>query len=431
MASATWLARFVIQLGPLAVTVFDVLLALAVAAFFYVVSLGTPTDAAPVNRAVLRLTGAYLLYQLVIVIPVAVAWYGIVPTEAFRSVLPRLALALIPFFYYVGLRYMKPERLVLLVNLAALGLLLYALYRYAFIGPQGSLEAGEFRLRTLWGGASLLFGWLAVVGLILQTKPLYAYCMGLAGLLGIVVVNHRSGYVALGLAALSYVILSRGVSRRLVAFAAAALIGGILLTAASPLVKESVTYSLTTMFNAHADKNSMDRVERSALAWDFVKEYPLGDYTWNQEYYLVDLGHDAFGPHNWVINALDTQGWVSAGLLFALVACVLAAGWAARRDKIGLSVTVYLVFYLAFCLFNRNFESLENISMFAIAVALVLDANRRREAAQRLDESKSGTGVREVREAAPADSIATGCGGRRQVPEDAMVGGLQRFDTRA
>ena len=397
MASASWLTRFVIPLGPLAISVFDILFALSVAAFFYTVSLGTATDAAPVNRAVLRLTGAYLLYQLVIVIPVAVGWYGIGPTEAYRSLLPRLALALIPFFYYVGLRYVKPEHLVFLVNLAALGLLLYALYRYAFIGPQGSLEAGEFRLRTLWGGASLLFGWLAVGGLILQTRPLYAYCMGLAGLLGIVVVNHRSGYVALGFAVVSYIILSRGVSKRLIAIAVAAIIGGVLLAAASPVVRDSAAYSLTTMFNARADKNTMDRVERSTLAWDFVKEYPLGDYTWNQEYYLADLGDDAFGPHNWVINALDTQGWVSAGLLFALVACVMVAGWVARRDRIGLSMTVYLVFYLAFCLFNRNFESLENISMFAIAVALVLDANRRRQGTQGPDEAESGAAVSEAR----------------------------------
>ena len=39
-------------------------------------------------------------------------------------------------------------------------------------------------------------------------------------------------------------------------------------------------------------------------------------------------------------------------------------------------MTVYLVFYLSFCLFNANFETLENISLFAIAVALVLHANR-------------------------------------------------------
>jgi hypothetical protein len=131
------------------------------------------------------------------------------------------------------------------------------------------------------------------------------------------------------------------------------------------------------MFNAHADVTAQDRVERSALAWDYVQVHPLGDYVWNQEYYLVNLGAGAFGPHNWVIWALDTQGWVSAGLLVALVADIMAAGWTVRRhSRLGLAMSVYLVFYLAFCLFNTSFESLENISLFAIAVALVLYANR-------------------------------------------------------
>ena len=376
MAEASWLTNLVIPLGPVAVNAFDILLALSAAAFVYAVALNTPTDASAVNRAVLRLTGVYLLYQLVIVIPVAVIWHGVGPTEAYRLIGARLALVLIPFFYYVGMRYVRPERLIFFVNAAALALLLYALYRFVFIGPQGAWENGEFRLRVLWGGSTLLFGWLAITGLVLQSRPLYTYSMGLAGLLGIVIVNHRSGYLALLFAMVSYVILSRRISRRLVAVAAAALMGGILLAAASPVIRESATYSLTTMLNARADATAEDRVERSALAWDYVRVHPLGDYVWNREYYLVTLAFP-FPPHNWVIYALNTQGWVSAGLLLALVASIMAAGWTVRgRSRLGLAMTVYLVFYLTFCLFNTNFESVENIGLFTMAAALVLHANR-------------------------------------------------------
>jgi hypothetical protein len=374
---ASDLTSMVIPLGPLEINVFDILFALSTAAFFYAISLKTPTDASSLNRVVLRLTGAYLLYQLVVVIPVAMFWHDIGPTEAYRFVTARLALVLIPFFYYVGLRYVRPERLVLLVNVAATALLLYGLYRYVFIGPQGGWENGEFRLRVLWGGSALLFGWLVVSGLILQPRPLYAYWMGLAGLLGIVLVNHRSGYVALVFATVSYVILSRRFTRRLVAIAVVALVGAALLAAVSPTIKQSAAYSLTTMFNPHADVTAQDRVERSALAWDYLRQHPLGDYVWNQQYYLVDLT-DPFGPHNWVIYALNTQGWLSALLLFALVGSIMAAGWSVRGQKLGLAMTVYLVFYLSFCLFNGNFESLENISLFAIAAALVLHTNRER-----------------------------------------------------
>ncbi len=377
MAQASGRANVVIPLGPFAINSFDFLLALSVAAFFYMVSLRMRPDASSLNRVVLRLIGAYLLYQLVIVLPVAVLWHDVSPTAVYGIITARLALVLIPFFYYVALRYLRPEGLVSLVNVAASALLLYALYRYVFVGPQGWSESGEFRMRLLWGGSTLLFGWLAIAGLILQVKPFYAYCMGLGGLLGIVLVNHRSGYLAALFAAASYVILSRQISRRLVIITAAALIGGVLIAATSPVIRESATYSLTTAFNANADSTAHDRVERSALAWDYLQVHPLGDYVWTRQYYLVDLGPNPFGPHNWIIYALNSQGYVSASILFALVASIIVAGWRARKhSRIALAMTVYLVFYLSFCLFNANFETLENISLFAIAVALVLHANR-------------------------------------------------------
>ena len=170
--------------------------------------------------------------------------------------------------------------------------------------------------------------------------------MGLAGLLGIVIVNHRSGYLALLFAIVSYVILSRRISKRLVTIAAAAVVCGVLLAAASPVIRESAAYSLTTMLNANADATAQDRVQRSALAWDYVQAHPFGDHVWNQEYYLVALAYP-FPPHNWVVFALNTQGAVSAGLLFALVAAIMAAGWTVRgHDRIGLAMTCYLVFYL-------------------------------------------------------------------------------------
>lgn len=377
LAQPTWLTHLGITVGPLEVGVFDILLALSSGSFLYVVSLRTPTDASTANRAVLRLAGFYVLYQLLIVIPVAVLWYDVHMTEAYRLVLPRLALILIPFSYYVVLRHMRADRLVLIVNVAALTLLAYGLYRYAAVGPQGGLDNGEYRLRVLWGGSALLFGWLTITGLILQTRSFYAFVMSLSGLLGIVIVNHRSGYVAILFATVSYLLLTLRPSKRLITITVVAAIGGLLLCGASATIRENVTYSLTTMFNAHADVTAQDRVERSALAWDHVKANPLGDYVWNRTYYTVNLGTDAFGPHNWVVFALDTQGWLSACLLFAMVGSVLALGWITRRDsRLAISMTVYLVYYLSFCLFNGNFESLENISLFAFAVALLLHASR-------------------------------------------------------
>lgn len=402
MAYNPSVGRFVlVWIGPFPLSIFNALLVGSVAALLYAVSLGPPTDPSAANRVALRLTGIYILYQLVVVMPVAVLVYDVGAGDAYFNLSPRLALLLVPFFYYVALRHLRPGQLVAAVNVAAVALLLFGVYRYAVFGPQGIWEYGEFRLRILWGGATLLFGWLAVTGFLLQRRALYSYSMTLAGILGIVLVNHRSGYVALLFAVAVYVVMSRRVTPRAVAVTVIVVIGGLVLAGASSTIRDNARYSLTTMFNANADTSAQDRVERSALAWDYVRQYPLGDYVWNRRYYLVDLGDEGFEPHNFVIQALDKQGVISAGLLFAMLASILVVGWAVRRhSRLGTAMTVYIVFYLAFCLFNTNFESVQNVSLFALAAAMVLHANRERweggtDAAQADD-----AGTTEVTEAA-------------------------------
>jgi O-antigen ligase len=363
--------------GPFPLYIFDALLVGAIAAYFYSESLRPQTDPNPDNRAVLRLTSVYVLYQIVVVMPIAALVFGVHLGDAYSYLDARFALALIPFVYTVGLRYLSPERIIDLVNIAALALLLYALYRYTFIGPQGEWDEGEFRLRVLWGGSSLLFGWLVFTGLFLSTRGFRAYVMGLAGILGIALVNHRSAYVALIFALLAQLVMSRRVTKRIIALVIAAILLGVFVGTVSPTFRESATYSLRTMFNPQADVTARDRVERSSLAWDYVQEHPLGDYVWNHRYYLVDLGTEGFAPHNFIIATLDTQGWISACLVFALIACILWIGWKNRgRSRLSTAMTSYLVFYLTFCLFNTTWDSVENITLFVFAVALVLDANR-------------------------------------------------------
>jgi hypothetical protein len=367
----------VLWVGSFPVSLFDVLLVASTGTFLYAVSLHPATDPCAGNRVVLRLTGAYLLYQLAVVTPIAVLAHGVSLGEVLSGLDGRFALVLIPFFYYVGLHYLSPTRLIALVNAAALMLLLYALYRYVFIGPQGLWDGNEYRLRVLWGGSTLLFGWLAITGLFLQRPGFRAYAMGLAGILGIVVVNHRSGYVALIFALALYLVSSRRVAKRFVVIACAVLVGATLINAYAPTLRASAAYSLTTMFNPHADTNATDRIERSALAWDYVKANPLGDYIWNGTFYLVDLGEAGFEPHNLVMQKLDKEGVIGAGLVFALIISALSIGWRNRaRSRVSSVMMAYLVFYAVFCLFNTNFDSIENVTLFAATVALLLHANR-------------------------------------------------------
>ena len=394
----------VVSLGPLPIYIFDALLLMSTGAFFWVISLRVPTDPAPGNRMVLRLTGAYVLYQAVVVIPVAVLLHDVSPGTAYGGVTARLGLILIPFFYYAGLHFARPERVVALVNAAALGLLVYAVYRYAFVGAEGVWEGGVLRLRVLWGGSTLLFGWLALTGMFLERSALRAYVLGIAGLAGVAFVNHRSGYIAIMVGLVAQVLLSRRITRRLIAVAVVVVVGGAVVASLSPTIRDSAAYSLTTMFNARSDSNAWDRVERSALAWDYVKVHPLGDYVWTRQFYLVDLGDQGFEPHNFVVGALNKQGWIAAVLLFMLIGTVLWVGWTARaRSRLGRVMTAYVLFYLVYCLFNTNFDATENVTLFALAVAMILYANRTPD-----DAGEADTAADDGRTPLPAETRSAG-----------------------
>ncbi|MEZ5125362.1 MAG: O-antigen ligase family protein [Thermoleophilia bacterium] len=374
-----------IWVGSAPVYIFDVLLAACVGLLLYSIGLKRPVPPPNADRLVLRLNAAYVLYQVLVVVPIAVIIYGISVGDAVTSLEGRIGMVLIPFFVFVGLRYVPPRQLVGFVNAAAVLLLVFALYRYATDGPQGYWEGTEYRLRILWGGSVLVFGWLALTGLFLERRGLRAYALSLAGVVGIIIVNHRAGYVALLFALAVQFLASRRSAKRIVVVAVASIVVGIALSSVSPVLREAASYSLRTMFNAQSDSTAQDRVERSRLAWDFIRVHPLGDYTWNRTYYLVDLGDEAFEPHNFVFQALDKQGVVSAGLVFALIVAAARLGWKNRHaSRLSAVMLSYLAFYLAFCLFNTNFDAIENIVLFAIPVALLVDADRslrRREAA--------------------------------------------------
>ena len=378
MAFNPWFKEIVlVGIGPLPLYPFDLLLLTSAVLLLYAISLRPPIDPCPDNRVALRLVAAYVLYQACVVAPYAFFAHHISLGTIFVSIDGRLAFLLIPFFYFVGLRYVTAERLVTLVNVAAVLLLVYALYRYAVFGPQGFWDGNEYRLRLLWGGSTFLFGWLAITALFLHRPSFLAYVLAISGILGIALENHRSGYVALILAIAYQTLSTIRVSRRLVWLVCIVVVAWASLSTVSPTLRASASYSLRTMFNPHADVTASDRVQRSELAWDYFLVHPLGDYIWTHTYYLVDLGTDGFEPHNFVMQALDKQGIISAGLIFAIVITALWIGWhTRRRSRLGVAMTTYLVFYLVFCLFNANFDFVENVTLFALAVALILHANK-------------------------------------------------------
>jgi O-antigen ligase len=360
------------NVGPINVYLFDMLLFAAVMLLMHEVvarhGQGIPTS----NRVVVFLVLGYCAYQLAIVLPVSVVLHDLAPIGVIRELEVRLGLVLLPFMYLVVLRYVSPQRVVLLVNAAAVVLAMYVAYRYATIGP---VYGGGSRLRELGGSAIFLFAFLIISSLFLQRPSIITYAAAMLGTVGIALTNHRSGYLALFAVGIPLFFHFRRATPRTVVVLIVLISSAVLLVSASPAVRESAYYSLRTMVNPTADQNARDRVDRSRLGWDYFVANPLGDHAWNQRFYLVDLP-DPFEPHNFVIQILDAQGIVGFAFFAAIIVTVVRIAWRNRSaDRMSAVMLAYFVFYLLFCLLNTSIVNQWNILLLAVPVGLILKRN--------------------------------------------------------
>ncbi len=361
--------------GPVSVYLFDLLLfavvLLLVREFMTDDTMTIPAE----NRLVLFLVLGYCAYQIAVVLPVAVMGHNLDPVSVVRDLENRLALLLIPFMYLVALKYLTPRRLVLLVNITAVLLALYAVYKYLTVGP---IYDSGFRLRELWGGSTLLFAFLVLTALFLVRSGVASYVAAIIGLVGIALTNHRSGYVALIAVAVPLFFHFRRASLRTVVLLVVIATGASLVLAVSPAIRQSTFYSVRTMFDPTADQTSSDRLDRSRLGWDYFVQNPVGDYAWSHRYYLVDLssaGGD-FEPHNFVVQLLAEQGIVGFAFFAAISYALARIAWRNRKaDRISAVMLAYLAFYLIFNLFNTNLMNQWNVLLLAVPAGVILQQN--------------------------------------------------------
>ena len=359
--------------GPVSVTLFDLLLL----ATFTLLAREFLTDDGtlipPANRTVVFLVLGYCAYQIAVILPVSVIGHGLDPVSVLRDDENRMALLLIPFVYLVALKYLAPRRLVLLVNITGVLLALYAVYKYATVGP---IYDSGFRLRELWGGATLLFAFLVLTSMFLARPGVLAYTAAIIGVVGIALTNHRSGYVALIVVAVPLLFHFHRASLRTVVLLVVLAMFAALVLVMSPTIRQSTFYSLGTMFDPTADQTSTDRLDRSRLGWDYFVENPLGDYSWSHRYYLVNLGAADFEPHNFVVQLLAEQGIVGFAF-FAAVSLLLARmAWRNRKlDRLSAVMLGCLAFYLIFNLFNTNLMNQWNVVLLAVPAGLILKQN--------------------------------------------------------
>ncbi len=375
----TWSYLVVANVGPLSISTFDLLFFSAVGLLLVASAMGIGREREPTNRLVLSLCWFYIGYQLLVVLPAAVLLHDLRVVDVERLIEVRLALLLIPVTYGVVLRYWSPNIIVTLLDFAAVGLLVWVVFNYLTKGPHGYMESGVFRLRAVWGGGILLFGWLLLTSLFYWPTRVWRLVLAGLALAGLGLANERSGLVACAASFIAVLFAVRGVSRRvLIALVLIVAVGAGVYLSSSPAVRQSIAYSITTATNPSSDQTAQDRVIRSALGITYFEQHPFGDYVWNRSFYAVNLGSADFVPHNFVVQLLVTQGVIASGILFAIIGLAGFLAWRNRRDRLSSVLLAYLVFYFAFCLLNANVDLRENVSLYFITVALILHQNRER-----------------------------------------------------
>jgi len=323
-----------------------------------------------IARTMCRILIAYLLFELLIVIPVGI-WLG---TATVTAILGTMAVRFTWLLFPVVLALCADDRARRVAGAAAVAgalcLAVWGVYSAATGGGGYYLEAGDLRYRVLHGSGTLLFAWpfvLAVSGA--ASRRWYKTAALLAvSLVGLTLTNHRSGLIAFAIAGLVCVAMSGQIRRFvpwIVPVASIAIVVGLLWGQQASSV---FGYTLSHLFDFSTGTGA-DRLVRWRLGWDFFASHPLNDYVWSWRYYLVYL-KNPYEPHNFAIQIAVYEG--VAGLIFygSMLTTALRDVWSwGRKDAEARALIGYLIAYLVFAFANAVWYDPLNLALFVAAIA--------------------------------------------------------------
>jgi O-antigen ligase len=337
-------------------------------------------------RTMCRIIIAYLLFELLVVIPVAV-WLD-------RATLPAILNAMSVRFTWllfpVVLTLCADERARRVAGavavLAAACLAVWGVYSAATGGGGYYFEEGvsRWRVLSLGFGGLLLFAWPLVLALSRAAPRRYTAALLGISLVGLALTNSRSGLIAFAIAGLACIAMSGQIRRLVPWIVPAGLIAMVVGFLWGQQATGAFSYTLSHLFDVGSG-NGADRLTRWRLAWDFFASRPFNDYVWSWRYYLVHL-NNPYEPHNFVFQIGVYEG--VAGLIFygSVLTTALRGAWNwGRKDAEARVLIGYLIAYLVFCLLNTNWYGRGCIPLLIAAVAgLVARADQLRAA----DESR-------------------------------------------
>jgi O-antigen ligase len=319
------------------------------------------------NRFLLQLILVYLIFNIFVLVPWSIIDGVRLPT-VFRILSPRLALIQIPFFFLLLQEETQREGLFRHINFLILALFLLALFRLA-TGQIGHTSTGELRL--FWGGVALVFGFGASLNFFRKLNYPTRLFAGVASVFGIITINHRSGYLALFVAGILGILFIRKRLNYLfiLLYSSAALL--IVLYFTAPVVFFDMLTRLSLVSDL-TEGNAVDRLQRWQLAWMYFKTNWLLGSKLSGQMYLMALERSS-PPHNFLLEVLTREGVV--GLFFYLIILLKGIMLGFRNSLYSsttLSLSISLIFYLTFCLFNTNFLHPNNVLFMTLPLAAIM-----------------------------------------------------------
>jgi len=322
-------------------------------------------------RTMCRILMAYLLFEVLVVIPVAV-WLGTVTATAIlNTVAVRFTWLLFPVVLTLCADERERRVLGAVAVAAAVCLAVWGVYSAATGGAGYYLEEGYLRYRVLYGGGTLLFAWPFVLAVSGAVSRRYAIPLLGVSLVGLTLTNHRSGLIAFAIAGLVCIAMSERVRRLVLWIVPAALIATFVLLLWGQQVGSVFGYTLSHLLDLGSG-NGADRLMRWRLAWDYFASRPFNDYVWSWRYYLVYM-QNAYEPHNFIGGIAVTEG--IAGLIFygsALTSSLWGVWRWGRKDAEARALIGYLIAYFVFTFANANWYSQLNFALFVGAVAALV-----------------------------------------------------------
>ena len=322
-------------------------------------------------RTICRIVIAYLVFEMLVVLPVAL-WLGSAKVMVILgSMLVRFTWLLFPVVLALCSDQRARRVAGVVAIAAAICLAAWGAYSAATGGGGYYMDGSEIRWRVLTLGGLLLFAWPFVLALSRAAPRRYTAALVGVSLVGLVLANSRSGLIAFAVAGLACLFMSGQIRRLAPWIVPVALIGSVMGFLWEQQATGAASYTFTHLLD-FGSGGGADRVMRWRLAWDFFASRPINDYVWSWRYYAGYLANP-YEPHNFLIQIAVYEG--VAGLMFygSVLTVSLRHAWdRGRRDAETRALTGYLIAYLVFCLANTNGYDRATMPLLVAALAALV-----------------------------------------------------------